>query len=291
MRVRAGILACLGVVGLVVFWMVGARFGHSFPSMVDDWSAIARAPRELREVLRFGNPEEMRYRPGFIAWNALQWHALGAPENLLGPKLWGVLRVTALVLGVTLLALLLVESHLRKLRGLDPRWLLVVGVPLAVVTAPSLAVDLARYGPQEPLMVGCMSLGAVMLVRALDGLLRPVAATASTLALAIGGIVSWSFGVLQKETSLCVLLLAPFLWPTLRDQRGRWGAWDGGGASGSVSWRPESCCRSSPCSRGRSSSRWPARGSTRRLPPPRASLRGSRTSSAAPATCSIRRCR
>ena len=32
----------------------------------------------------------------------------------------------------------------------------------------------------------------------------------------------WSFGVLQKETSTCVLLLAPFLWPTIRAELGRW---------------------------------------------------------------------
>ena len=226
MRRGVGILVCLGVVGLAVFGAIGPRFDHPFPSMIDDWSAIANAPEQLREVLRLGNPEEQRYRPGFIAWNALQWHTLGAPDGFSGPQFWGVLRVAVLVLGVTLLALLLTESGRARIRGRDPRWLLVAGVPLAVVTAPSLAIDLARYGPQEPLMVGCMSLGAVLLVRTVDALLTATADALSTAAAAVGGLALWSFGVLQKETSACVLLLAPFLLPTLREQRQRWARLD-----------------------------------------------------------------
>ena len=137
-----------------------------------------------------------------------------------------MLRVAVLVLGVTLLALLLTQSGRARIQGRDPRWLLVAGVPLAVVTAPSLAIDLARYGPQEPLMVGCMSLGAVLLVRTVDALLMPTAAALPTAAAAVAGLALWSFGVLQKETSACVLLLAPFLLPTLREQRQRWAQLD-----------------------------------------------------------------
>ena len=86
MRRGVGILVCLGVVGLAVFGAIGPRFDHPFPSMIDDWSAIANAPEQLREVLRLGNPEEQRYRPGFIAWNALQWHTLDAPTGFVGPR-------------------------------------------------------------------------------------------------------------------------------------------------------------------------------------------------------------
>ncbi len=43
------------------------------------------------------------------------------------------------------------------------------------------------------------------------------------MAVAVLGLVSWWFGVLQKETSVCVLLLAPFLWPTIARERRRWG--------------------------------------------------------------------
>ena len=64
-------------------------------------------------------------------------------------------------------------------------------------------------------MVGCMALGAALLVRTFDMLLGPSTVIARTVAMALGGFVLWSFGVLQKETSTCVLLLAPFLWPTI----------------------------------------------------------------------------
>ena len=222
MRVRLGVLICLAFVGVVVLLSIEPRFHQSFPSMIDDWQAIRSAPENLREILRFGVPEGKRYRPGFIAWSALQWHTLGAPGSFVGPQFWGTARLATLVLGVTLLGLLLIETGRPRIKGLDPRWLLVAGVPLAVVTVPSLAIDEASYGPQEPLLVGCMSLGAVLLVRTFDRLLRPRAVGRKGVAMAVGGFVLWSFGVAQKETSTCVLLLAPFLWPTVRDQRERW---------------------------------------------------------------------
>ena len=222
MRARVGVVLCLLVVGLVALTVVEPRLHHTFPSMVDDWSAILKAPDQLRGVLRLENPEEQRYRPGFIAWNTLQWHTLGAPHSFAGPQLWGLLRIAVLVLGLTLLTRLLVQPSTERGPGLDPRWLLVAGVPLAIVSIPGIAVDLARFGPQEVLMVGCMSLGAVVLVSAFDRFLdagRLAAAAAMSAAL---GLVAWWSGVLQKETSICVLVVAPFLWPTIRGQAARW---------------------------------------------------------------------
>ena len=75
-------MICLGVVGVVVLWAIEPRFHQSFPSMIDDWQAIKTAPENLRDILRLGIPEGQRYRPGFIAWSALQWHTLGAPDEL-----------------------------------------------------------------------------------------------------------------------------------------------------------------------------------------------------------------
>jgi hypothetical protein len=219
MRGRAGVLLCLVVVGLISFWTIEPRLHHDFPSMVDDWGAIARAPEQLREILRLGNPEDLRYRPGFVMWNALQWHTLGAPTHFLGPELWGLARWAVLVAGVTLLTALLVG---RPDRLQDRRWLLVVGVPALAVTAPSIAIDIARYGPQEPLLLGCMALGSVLLVRAADRLLDGAPAQPRELLAIAAGLVLWAFGVLQKETSICVLLLLPFLWPTLTHQLSRW---------------------------------------------------------------------
>jgi len=219
MQGRRGVLLCLVIVALASLWTYEPRLHHDFPSMVDDWSAIEKAPDQLHDVLRLGNPEGVRYRPGFVMWNALQWHTLGAPTHFLGPQLWGIARWAVVVSGVTLLALLLVG---RPTRLRDGRWLLAIGVPLVALTAPGIAIDIARYGPQEPLLVGCMSLGAVLLVHAIDRLLDGERAGLG-LCLAIGaGLIVWALGVLQKETSLCVLVLAPFLWPTIRDQRPRW---------------------------------------------------------------------
>jgi hypothetical protein len=219
MQGRRGVLLCLVIVALASLWTYEPRLHHDFPSMVDDWSAIEKAPDQLHDVLRLGNPEGVRYRPGFVMWNALQWHTLGAPTHFLGPQLWGIARWAVVVSGVMLLALLLVG---RPTRLRDGRWLLAIGVPLVALTAPGIAIDIARYGPQEPLLVGCMSLGAVLLVHAIDRLLDGERAGLG-LCLAIGaGLIVWALGVLQKETSLCVLVLAPFLWPTIRDQRPRW---------------------------------------------------------------------
>ena len=223
MRFRVGVLVCLVVVGIAVAWAVEPRFHQSFPSTVDDWSAIRDTPEQLRGILRLESPEEGRYRPGFVAWNALQWYTFGGPDRFAAATAWAVPRIALLVAGVALLALLLIEAGRPRIEGRDARWLLVAGVPLAAITAPSLAVDLARNAPQEVLMVACMSLGAVLLVRCFDRLLDPSPPSRTLVAVAVLGLVSWWFGVLQKETSVCVLLLAPFLWPTLARERRRWG--------------------------------------------------------------------
>ena len=220
---RVELLLCVVLVGLATLWSIEPRFDVLFPSMIDDWSGIAKAPDQLHEILRLGNPEPDRYRPGFIIWNALQWHTLGAPGEFIGPQVWGVLRWLVLVLGTTLLAAVVVANGAGgAVRRLDGRWLLVAGVPLIAVTAPSLAIDLARFGPQEPLLVGCMALGAVLLLHVFNRLLGGDARSWPVATAAAGGLLLWGFGVLQKETSICVLLLAPFLWPTVRAQRDRW---------------------------------------------------------------------
>jgi hypothetical protein len=179
--------------------------------MIDDWNAILSAPDQLREVARLGNPEADRYRPGWIVWNALQWHTFGAPRDLVVPRVWEVARLVLLVAGVAALAAVLTTSATVGWR----RWVLVASVPIATLTAPALAIDLARYGPMEPLLVGATSLGAASTVRFFDRLLEPRLTTGAVVG-GIAGLVVWAFGVLQKETSVCVLLLAPFLWPTLR---------------------------------------------------------------------------
>jgi len=57
-----------------------------------------------------------------------------------------------------------------------------------------------------------------------DRLLEPARPSVSTLAATAIGLAVWWLGVLQKETSLCVLVLIPFLVPTVRSERRRWAA-------------------------------------------------------------------
>src|SRR5262245_6362034 len=89
---------------LAVIVMIAPRFAHTFPSMVDDWAAIQNAVDELPKALTGRNPEELRYRPGWVVWNAVQWHTLGAPTHLWGPQIWGALRLAVLALGLSTLA-------------------------------------------------------------------------------------------------------------------------------------------------------------------------------------------
>ena len=62
------------------------RLHQTFPSLVDDWVLIRDTPEQLPKYLRLEVPEGQRYRPGFLAWGALQWHTLGAPKGTLGPR-------------------------------------------------------------------------------------------------------------------------------------------------------------------------------------------------------------
>jgi hypothetical protein len=216
------LLACLSVVALLSFVTYEPRLHQRFPSMVDDWNAIASAPQQLQKVVAFHNPEGGRYRPGFVLWSVLQWHTLGAPTTFTGPQLWGLARLAILVLGVTLLAALLIAPPRSWGFPPDPRWLLTLGIPLSTLTVPATAVDIARFGPQEPLMVGCISIGAVMMVRSLDTMLDVHRKVLGSLLTAVAGVVIWAFGIAQKESSLCLLVLAPFLLPTILGQAARW---------------------------------------------------------------------
>jgi hypothetical protein len=200
--------------------MIAPRFAHTFPSMVDDWAAIENSLDELPEALTGRNPEELRYRPGWIVWNAVQWHTLGAPTHRWGPEVWGMLRLAVLALGLSALAATVVHWP-RGRRGRLTAAALVAGVPLAVMTIPAFAVDIARWGPQEPLQVGSMSLGAALIAWSLR-----TAASGSRgrqqLAALVAGVAFWWIGVLQKETSLAVVALVPFLWAHVRRSRPEW---------------------------------------------------------------------
>jgi hypothetical protein len=222
----ARVVALVAVVALVsglAAWLVSPRFELQTPSLVDDWAAIARAPDELHDVLLLENPEEQRFRPGWIAWNAVQWHTLDAPRGMVGPNFWNVLRIVVLVGGLTLLTSLML-SRPRRL-GEVVLHAALAGVPaFLVVTVPKFAVDLSRFGPQEPLLVGGMTLGGSLLVlsaRLLLDAAHPVPRLRAAV-LALAGVGFWAVGVYEKETSLAVV---PLLAAALFVGRERLSAW------------------------------------------------------------------
>lgn len=198
--------------------MIAPRVTYTFPSMVDNWYSIEYSVEQLPEALTGRSPEELRYRPAWIVWSAGQWHTLGAPAHRWGPQVWGMLRLALLALGLAALAATIVRWPPDR-GGRLTTSALVVGVPVSVMTIPSFAVDVARWGPQEPLQIGLMSLGVALIVcslRSATGASR----NRARIPWLVAGVALWGFGVLQKETSLAVVVLAPFLWPYVR--RNEW---------------------------------------------------------------------
>jgi hypothetical protein len=201
--------------------IVSPRFAIGGLSLVDDWSAYSKSPHALERLLHLsydpaavGDPH--RYRPASIAvWNGLVWHTLGAPGSLVGPNVWNTLRI---LLYVGCATALLLATLPRAVRGWA-RVALAAGVPALVLTTPGFGPDFARFGPAEPLLVGGMTGGALLLALAtrrwLEGApwwrLGPLFAA---------GYALWLFGVYQKETSVCFLVSAPFLYLFL-DRRWR----------------------------------------------------------------------
>jgi len=207
------IVVITALVTAVSLWTLSARLGHTFPSMVDDWAAISRSPDQIGDALTLRNPEDQRYRPTWIAWNYVQWHTLGAPEDQRPPLAWDLLRVLTLVAGLVAAAVALTE---RSRIGTLTRALLVGGAVVVVVTIPAFAEDLARYGPQEPLMVGLLGAGGALLWLTVRRALQGRATTTGTALLGTcAALLVWG-GAGQKETSICALALVPFLWPALR---------------------------------------------------------------------------
>jgi hypothetical protein len=211
-------------VSAVAVWVTSPRFEIDTPSLVDDWAAIERSPDQLPVIARLGNPEDQRFRPSWILWNYVQWHTLDAPQGFVGPNFWNILRIVVLVAGLSLATAL----ALPRPRDLQDAVLYagLAGGPalLTVVTVPKFARDLARFGIQEPLLVGGMALGGALLVLAAQRLLdvdRPVPRWTTALLAAAGGGL-WAVGVYQKEASVCVL---PLLAAVLFAGRARLRAW------------------------------------------------------------------
>ncbi len=221
------VLALVAVVALVsglATWLISPRFELETPSVVDDWYGISLIPEQMREVVRLENPEKERYRPGWVAWQALQWHTLDAPDGMVGPNLWGVLRIVILVAGLTLMTSLMLRPQPRSASGAVLHAAVAAIPAFLVVVVPKFAVDLARFGPQEPVLVGGMALGGSLLVLAAAPLLDPErrAQRLRFVLLALAGLGFWALGAYQKETALAVF---PLLAAVLFAARGSLAPW------------------------------------------------------------------
>ena len=158
--------------------------------MIDDWAAIVPvATRDRGRVRRSAIRRASGIAPGSSSWNYLQWHTFGGPGHLVVPSVWGVLRVATFVFGLVGAAFVLLgRSSIRPGDDLI-RALMAGGAALVVTTMPQPAIDLARYGPQEPLMVGLMCGGGALV------------AIASRRALVGTGVRGADMGVGRHRTS------------------------------------------------------------------------------------------
>jgi hypothetical protein len=226
---RWALVAAVLLLSALATWFISPRFAIDSPSLVDDWSAIAESPDQVADLIRLENPEEERFRPSWILWNYVQWHTLDGPYGLVGPNAWNLLRTFLLVAGLVLATALALPRPKSRVEALVHAAL--AATPAFMVLAvPKFAPELARFGPQEPLLLGWIALGGSLLVLAVRSLLddRTVPAW-RIVALGLAGSVFWILGVYQKEVSLAVLpLVAATLfagrrrltrWPTLA--RGR----------------------------------------------------------------------
>lgn len=203
------------VVLAIAVWVISPRFSITGPSLIDDWDALLSAPAAMHALVHFSYEVQDRFFPAWTLWNWVQWRVPGAPGNMLGPNLLGVARVTLLVAGVTSLSWILVP----RVREHPATHAFLCSVPaLVVVTVPGFGPDLARFGPNEPALVGGMMLGGALLFwggRDLGA--EPPHSRLRAWSCIVVGYLAWSYGVLTKETSVCALILLALAIPLGRD--------------------------------------------------------------------------
>lgn len=211
---------------LLALLLLAPRFSIPGPSLVDDWNAVEKAARGFDALVRLeyltGSPVgtdagPVRYRPSYPAvWNPLQWETFGGERNLTGANVWNGLRLALLVIALS--AIPLAARPARRAGAPGPlATAALCAAPVAVIlTTPAVPVMVARFGPTEPLMVGGLAGGGLLLVLALRNWLQDGrAGWRRVWAPAAGGELVWMLGVYAKEPSVCVLLLLPFLYMEL----------------------------------------------------------------------------
>lgn len=216
-------LAGLVLVSAVAVTLISPRFAADGPFVVDDWWGVKTASTAFDQLKGLGyNPaefgDEARYRPAFTGiWNELQWHTLGAPQDMKGPNFWNVLRLLAFFSALTALTFTL----LRGLTG-DRRpsgvWLgVLANVPgMVLLATPTVVLAFARFGPQEPLMFAGLTLGALLILGAVRrwaaGGVNSVWQGVALASWLVAGYLLWLLGAYTKEASIVALGLAPFVY-------------------------------------------------------------------------------
>ena len=220
---RDGALVLLTLGAFVIgVWVISPRFSITGPSLIDDWNALLSAPSELHALIHLSYRVQNRFYPAWILWNWVQWRLPGAPHSMVGPNLLGVGRLALVVVGMTALTSVVVSGDSKHP---IERALLCTLPALIVVTVPGFGMDLARFGPQEPALVGGMMLGGTLLFLGgrylgADPVRHPIRAWFCV----VFGFLAWCYGVFSKETSVCVLLALPLVVVVLRTGSGRLGA-------------------------------------------------------------------
>ena len=196
----ANVLASSVIACALATWIIADRFSLSRPSLIDDWWNITVSS------------EPSRFRPAYTLWNYVQWHLLGAPESLIWPNVANVGRVLLLVAGLAALTALALGAQQADEYALG-FLALVLLPPLLVVTVPQFDVDLARFGPQEPILVGGLTLGGSLLFLGCCELAREDASRRRPrIAFLLSvGYLFWLLGVYQKEASVCAAVVAAVL--------------------------------------------------------------------------------
>jgi hypothetical protein len=155
--------APVAVLGGISAWLAWERSRIPTPSLIDDWFGVTYSPAAFHALLHgdyspaldFGG----RFRPAYTGvWDYLQWHAFGNPSVTTAATV-GIARTALFLAAVWILANWLVGHAGASRRALI--WL----APLAVILTPAIAVDLARFGPGDPTMVGGLVVGLAAMAK------------------------------------------------------------------------------------------------------------------------------
>jgi hypothetical protein len=221
-RYAIAIAAALAGVAAFALWVLSRRFGIELPSLIDDWVfATAPAPGPGDMLDYFFQSTFARFRPTYQIWSEVQWHAFGAPQEMLVPNLFAVVRVLAFST-----ALVVVPGVVAATGRTKPAPALLGGLCLAagliLFASPATDGSFLSLGSQEPLLVGTIIPGVALLAWGVGRLLAGGESERTWLTWLglVSGLVLWSFGIYYKEASLVLLAGAPFLYLHL-DRRWR----------------------------------------------------------------------